>query len=100
VLRAPEEFRGGWREPTGGLWVIPDAGEDAPEMLWRGNPARACPPGSMQVVRLFYRHRGGMAPGPLPEAGGVNDQPAWLLTAFGLLAGWDEVWEAAKAPAP
>ena len=43
-----------------------------PEMLWRGNPARACPPGAMQVVRLFYRHRGGMGPGPLPEAGGAQ----------------------------
>lgn len=93
MLRDPAPFRGGWRDPAGGLWVIPAAGEDAPEMLWRGNPARAVPPGALHVVRLYCRSQGGMAPGPLPEAGGVNDQPAWLMAAFGLLAAYEAAWE-------
>lgn len=97
MLRDPAAFLGGWRDPGGGLWIIPAAGEDAPEMLWRGNPARAVPPGALHVVKLWFRSRGGMAPGPFPEAGGTNDQPAWLLTAFGMLAAWDEALEAAKA---
>lgn len=65
-------------------------------MHWRGNPARAVPPGAQHVVRLFYRHRGGMAPGPMPEAGGVNDQPAWILEAFRTLAAAEAAWDAAK----
>lgn len=66
-------------------------------MQWRGNPARAAPPGAMHAIRLYYRQKGGMAPGPLPDAGGVNDQAAWLLSAFGMLAGWEEAWDEAKA---
>lgn len=30
---------------------------------------------------------GGMAPGPLPFAGGVADQPACVLDAFDIIAG-------------
>lgn len=66
-------------------------------MLWRTNPRLACPPGAKHAVALWFRSRGGMGgPGPLPEAGGVNDQPAWLLAAFGVLAGCDAAWEKAK----
>jgi hypothetical protein len=39
----------------------------------------------MHAVRLTWRHRGGMAPGPLPDAGGINDQAAWLLEAMALV---------------
>jgi hypothetical protein len=39
----------------------------------------------MHAVRLTWRHRGGMAPGPLPDAGGINDQAAWLIEAMTLL---------------
>ena len=65
-------------------------------MHWRGNPGKAVPPAALHAVRLFYRNKGGMAPGPLPDAGGVNDQAAWLLSAFALLAEAEEAWEAAK----
>jgi hypothetical protein len=34
---------------------------------------------------LWNRARGGMARGWLPGAGGVNDQPNWLLGAFDVL---------------
>lgn len=34
------------------------------------------------VVEAWSMWRGGMAPGPLPFAGGIGDQPACLLTAF------------------
>lgn len=50
----------------------------------------------MHVVRLYYRGKGGMAPGPLPDGGGVNDQAAWLLAAFGMLGAFEEAWDEAK----
>lgn len=96
MSRDPKPFRGGARDPAGGLWVIPAVGEDADEMHWRVNPRIACPPGAFHAVRLWDRSRGGMAPGPLPEAGGVNDQPAWLMAAFGVLAGVDDASQAGK----
>ncbi len=64
-------------------------------MRWRGNPRLAVPPAAMHAVRLYYRNKGGMAPGPLPDAGGVNDQAAWLMTAFGVLAAVEAEWEEA-----
>ena len=37
----------------------------------------------MEMLRLWSLWRGGgMAPGPLPEAGGIMDQPAIMLEAF------------------
>ena len=93
MLRDPKPFRGGWRDPGGGHWIIPKAGEDEPEMEWVGNPRHAVPPAAFHVVRLYYRHKGGMAPGPLPDAGGTNDQAAWLLSAFGILAAAEQAWE-------
>lgn len=65
-------------------------------MQWRGNPAKAVAPAAMHVVRLYYRGKGGMAPGPLPDGGGVNDQAAWLLAAFGMLGAFEEAWDEAK----
>jgi hypothetical protein len=76
--------------------VIPAAGEDDPEMLWRRNPRHACPPACLHAVRLYFRHKGGMAPGPLPDAGGVNDQPAWIMAAFDVLAAVETAWDTAK----
>ena len=77
--------------------MIQATGEDEPEMRWRGNPAKAVPPAALHVVRLYYRAKGGMAPGPFPDPGGVNQQAAWLLSAFGLLAGFEEAWDAPAA---
>ena len=92
-------FRRGWRAPADGLWIIPAAGEDDAEMQWVGNPAKAVPPAALHTVRLYYRHKGGMAPGPLPDAGGVNDQAAWLMAAFSMLAAVEAAWEDATAEA-
>lgn len=40
----------------------------------------------MRVVTLWRRSQGGMGVGWLPEAGGINAQPAWLMEAFNVLA--------------
>jgi hypothetical protein len=38
------------------------------------------------MIRLWRMSQGGMAgPGPLPEAGGVLDQAAIMLQAFGIM---------------
>lgn len=55
----------------------------------RRNPRIALPPVFGHVVRLWSRCRGGMGAGLLPEAGGMNQQPAWLMTAFSILDGAD-----------
>lgn len=40
------------------------------------------------VVGLFNMSQGGMGGfAALPDPGGLNDQPAWLLDAFNILAG-------------
>jgi hypothetical protein len=52
---------------------------------WRVNPSWRLPPAWLHVVRLWDLSRGGMGRGWLTEAGGVNDQPAWLLGAFNVL---------------
>jgi len=62
-------------------------------MQWRRNPRLVVPPGAQHAVRLYWRHKGGMATGPLPDAGGINDQAAWLMAAFNLLAGLERAWE-------
>lgn len=47
------------------------------------------------VVELWSHWRGGgMAAGPLPFAGGLADQPSWLMAAFGICG------QAAKALRP
>jgi hypothetical protein len=52
---------------------------------WWCNPRHLLPRAWMTVVALWRQSQGGMARGWLPEAGGVNGQPAWLIEAFGLL---------------
>lgn len=36
---------------------------------------------------LWRLYQGGDGVGHLPDAGGVNDQPAWLLEAFAVMDG-------------
>jgi hypothetical protein len=63
---------------------------------WRLNPRVTVPRGFFHVVRAWYRCRGGMGGyAVLPEAGGLNAQPAWLLEAFAYLAGVDSEIDAA-----
>jgi hypothetical protein len=55
-------------------------------VLWWRNPRHLLPRAWLLVVAAWRRSQGGMARGWLPEGGGVNDQPAWLLDAFDILA--------------
>ena len=57
--------------------------------MWAHNPRLLLPRAWSQVVALWRLSDGGMARGWLPQSGGVNDQPAWLIEAFGLLAAED-----------
>jgi hypothetical protein len=42
------------------------------------------------VVRLWSRCQSGMGGyAQLPGPGGINDQPAWLIEAFGILSAED-----------
>ncbi|WP_338661777.1 hypothetical protein VQH23_16270 [Pararoseomonas sp. SCSIO 73927] len=75
-------FAGGLYHPSGGDWIV-----GATER--RRNPRLTLPAVYNHVVRLWARCRGGMGAGLLPEAGGVNDQPNWLMKAFALLDGAD-----------
>lgn len=53
---------------------------------WRINPKFSVPARIYHVVKLWHRCQGGMGGlVQLPEAGGINDQPAWLMGAFGIL---------------
>jgi hypothetical protein len=56
------------------------------DVLWWRNPRHLLPSPWLRVVALWRHSQGGMARGWLPAAGGVNDQPAWLLAAFNVLA--------------
>jgi hypothetical protein len=49
---------------------------------WDTNPREIVTPDWLEVIRLLRLCRGGMGYALLPDAGGVNDQPAWLLDAF------------------
>lgn len=83
MLRAPRAFAGGLRPVGGGEWI---AGRDH----WRDNPRHVLAPVWFRVVRLWLRCRGeGSGLVALPESGGLNDQPAWLLAAFDALAAAD-----------
>ncbi len=59
-------------------------------MQWTVNPRLAVSPAALHVVRLAWRGRGGMAPGPMPDAGGINDQAAWLIVATGMVLAVDD----------
>lgn len=54
-------------------------------ILWWRNPRLLLPQAWFLAVSLWRRSQGGMARGWLPAAGGVGDQPAWLMEAFGVL---------------
>lgn len=76
----PKAYAGGARPLEGGEWEV--AGE-----RWRLNPRAVLPPAYFHVVRLWMRSRSGFGGfAALPEAGGLNNQPAWLLEAFNVLA--------------
>jgi len=79
VLRDPKGFAHGLRHPGGGDW-------DVGGRIWKRNPRHLVPRAIMRVVMLWDLCRAGMGGfAMLPEAGGINDQPAWLMAAFGVL---------------
>lgn len=99
-MRSPEAFAFGLRPPEGG-WI--EAGElGGHPVRWWSNPRHILAPAWRRVVELWGRSRGGMGVGWLPEPGGVNAQPAWLLGAFAILGAEDARLEklrtAAAAP--
>jgi hypothetical protein len=79
-MRAPAAFAGGLRPMDGGDYLC--AGTQ-----WRRNPRLVIRPIIFHIVRLWNRSRGEMGPSHLPDAGGVNDQAAWLMGAFSILDG-------------
>ncbi len=68
------------------------------EEHWPRNPRHTVPRVFLHVARLWSRCRSGMGGfAALPEPGGINQQPAWLMVAFGVLDGADhEMSEAEK----
>lgn len=57
----------------------------AGEVKWWRNPRHLLPPAWLHVAQQFFLSRGGMGRGWLPEPGGINAQPAWLVAALGIL---------------
>ena len=92
-MRAPELYEGPVRQPGGMLWPA-----QIGERPWLLNPRHCISPAAFHIVRLWARTRGGMGgSGPLPEPGGINQQPNWLMAAFGVLNGKAaEIEEAAR----
>lgn len=83
----PESFGGGETAPDGSAWEL--FGERYPR-----NPRFLVTAESLETLRLWRYARGGMAgPGPLPEAGGLLDQSAWLMAAFDVMSGAAAVLE-------
>lgn len=64
-----------------GAWLVGDDEE------WAENPRRVIREDFFEVVTLWRLSRSGLGGiGALPEAGGLLDQPAWLLDAFDVLS--------------
>ena len=79
VARNPQAYAGGLWHPSGGDWIVGKTER-------RRNPRLTIPPAFNHVIRLWARSRSGMGgTALLPEAGGLNQQPAWLMRAFSLL---------------
>lgn len=73
---------GGLLPPDGSeAWLV--AGEE-----WRENPRHTLPDAWFEFVRLWDACRGGMGGiQTWPDAGGVNDQAAWVVEGFRTLNG-------------
>jgi len=87
VTRGPANFAFGLRHPAGGYIRV---GEwRGVEILWLRNPRHLLPRAWVLAVAAWRHSQGGMGRGWLPEGGGINDQPAWLIDAFSILAAED-----------
>lgn len=68
---------------------------------WPENPRLSVPDEWHELVRLWLRCRadmGGYA--QLPDAGGMNDQSAWLMDAFADIGGAWAQQDKQERPAP
>lgn len=77
-MRSPEKYAGGARSADGSDFLVIDE-------RWPRNPRFSVPRVYQHIVKAWGRCRGGMGAGVFPEAGGLNQQPAWLIHAFGVL---------------
>lgn len=65
--------------------------------LWTENPALVVPLAFRRVVTVWSMCRAGMGGYACwPDAGGLNDQSAWLMDAFSVLAAAQSEWEEAE----
>lgn len=79
MLRNPDYYLGGVRARDGGAFLVGDE-------KWPRNPRHVVPRAYVHVARLWHRCRSGMGGfAALPEAGGINQQPSWLMAAFSVL---------------
>jgi len=64
---------------------------------WPENPALVVPAEARGFVRLWTACRSGSGGyAHWPDAGGVADQAAWVVDAFGLLTGTAATWDEAE----
>lgn len=83
MTRGPGNYRFGLRHPGGGFLTV---GEYRGQPVhWLRNPMHLLPRVWFSVVALWRHSQAASGRGWLPEAGGVHDQPAWLLEAFAIL---------------
>ena len=87
MSRGPVAYAFGLRPAEGG-WIICGEWRGVAVLWWR-NPRHLLPRPWLHLVGLWRLSQGGMGRGWLPGAGGVNDQPAWLLEAFNILSAED-----------
>lgn len=67
---------------------------------WPGdNPRLAIPAPWHAFVRLWAACRGEAGVAHWPDAGGLNDQAAWLVDAFAALTSIDTTWREAEREA-
>jgi hypothetical protein len=79
VTLHPEWFAMGAEAADGSGWEL--FGE-----IYTSNPARLVGPDEAEIVMLWRFLNGGFSAGPLPEAGGLLDQSAWLMDAMAIVA--------------
>lgn len=68
------------------------------DVLWLRNPKHLLPRAWVLAVAAWRQSQGGMGRGWLPEGGGLNAQPAWLIDAFSILAAEEARLDKLKQP--
>jgi hypothetical protein len=84
----PEDFAGGEmftpeRPMTGDCWSLPEIGWDEINV----HPFHLLDEDDLLLLEMWRAWQGGMAgPGPLPEPGGLMDQPACVIASFHIMS--------------